>query len=177
MAIGAVVELVGEPLFKTFREKWQWRRDPPLPDEIVPGLDYACTVVRWRWERLLPGGDAAGPVGSQRIWTGGTNRRWLKDGLSGSSGPRHTRLLRSTASSLSHTTYPTNSRAGGQLAEWLPGVNGGRDYPNRKGGRLAIVKMRQLREEVEAVDLHAPASQIMMSDELRRLYAAERLAR
>jgi hypothetical protein len=62
VAVEAAMDLVGEPLLKAVSERWHRRRDPPFPEDVVPGPGEARTTVTWKWERLLPDGDAVGPV-------------------------------------------------------------------------------------------------------------------
>lgn len=62
LALGLVMDLVLEPAFKAARERWRRRRDPPLSTDVAPGPGEARTTVSWTWERMLPDGDAVGPV-------------------------------------------------------------------------------------------------------------------
>jgi hypothetical protein len=59
--VGGVGALVGKG-----HKKWQARNDPPLTGEMdvedSTSASGVRTSVHWRWERMLPDGDAVGPV-------------------------------------------------------------------------------------------------------------------
>jgi hypothetical protein len=62
LAFAIAMDFVVRPAINAAQEQWRRRRDPPFPGTSTPGPGEARTTVSWKWEQVLPDGDAVGPV-------------------------------------------------------------------------------------------------------------------